>query len=583
MCKKRLSHPQRSKLPTRSLDVGSGEGSQVKLVDTSGEYDWYVALSHCWGTNDDLKSKVLAFQRDLRTGVHPETLPGTFQDAVYFTRRIGVRFLWIDSFCIIQDSDVDWKEQAPKMASVYQGALCTISAAASRDSHGGLYESEEIKPYVHFEHGSRRLVAYCPVDYKSVERSALNTRAWVLQEWILSPRLVHFTKDGVFWECISHAASENHDIDFYFTHIQDQSYADEEDSIFPVMARAAVAGSFRTWRSLYEIWARLVEDYTSRKMTYREDKFTALAGLTTAFKCQLQDVSITGLWRADFHMGLLWSVESYSSIDTIWLEHTRYKTPEWKPAIPGIPSWSWASTDGPIHYNVHHGARFVNDLQINDVQVKWENDIRDYKCLGGRINAKAIIRPVHVTYRGAHDCDLCFDAQPGGPSEIKHATSPLCSKDSEFPEDLWTVIRKINGLGVGQEVMSEFFLHSNRKALLSTPPFFGEGRELIEHCEFVTVENGIGKPLEFLHGRGSLDRPLTPVEGSQNCMLTALLVATELRPDADIGGGLIPHANHVLFVEKTDVEGEFRRIGVGVFWARHGYFERIQPQHLVIC
>lgn len=552
----------------------------MKLEEKSGRCEWYVALSHCWGTGDDLKSKMMDFQRELRIGMDPKLLPKTFRDAVHFTRQIGVRYLWIDSFCIIQDSDADWEEQNPKMASVYQGALCTIAAAASRDSSGGLYDSNEMKSYVHFEHGGRRLVAYCHLDYKAIEKSVLNTRAWVLQEWILSPRLVHFTKDGVFWECISHIASKNNDVDFYFTHIQDQSFANEENGFFPVMARAAAAGSFHTWQSLYEIWARLIEDYTCRNMTLRDDKFAALTGLTTAFKSQLQDVSIAGLWRADFHMGLLWSVESYSSIDTLYLEYKRYRTPVWKAAMPGIPSWSWASIDGPIHYNVHRGARFVNDLQINDVRVEWENDIHDYKSLGGRIYAKAVLRPVHVTYRGAHDCDLCFNAQLGRPSEIKQATSPFFSKLSEFPDDLCKALRESEKLDGEDRHVSEFFRH--REALLSIPPFVGRYRDIIKNCELLTVENGMEKPLDFLHGRGSLDRPLTPTKSSQDCILTALLVATELRPDADIGGGLIPYINHVLFVEKTDVVGEFRRIGLGVFWARHGYFERIQPQHVVI-
>lgn len=279
-------------------------------------------------------------------------------------------------------------------------------------------------------------------------------------------------------------------------------------------------------------------------------------------------------------MGLLWSVESYSSIHSIYLEYSRYKAPEWKAAIPGIPSWSWASIDGPIYYSVPRGARFVNDLQIRDVRVEWKNDVRDYQSLGGRISADAILRPVHVTYRGAHDCDLCFNAQLGRPSEIKQTISPLFSKLSKSPEDLLIDLHNNKKLDWEERDVSELFLH--REALLSVPPFVGQYREMLTDYELWTCENGWQKPLDFLHGRGSLDRPLEPTEGSQDCTLTALLVATELRPDGDIGGGVIPYANHVLFVEKTDVEGEFRRIGVGVFWARHGYFERIRPQHVVI-
>lgn len=553
----------------------------MKLAEMSGVCDWYVALSYRWG--DTPKSEMSKLQQELLQsdmhGMHSDSLPKTFQHAIHFTRQIGVRYLWIDSFCIIQEGEKDWEEQAPKMASVYQGALCTISAAASPNSHGGLYDSEEAKTYKEFEYGGHKLVAYCHMDYKAIEKSALNTRAWVLQEWILSPRLVHFTKHGVFWECISHVASENHDIDFYFTHIQNQPFAREEERKFAVMARAAVAGSFHTWQSLYDTWARLVEDYTSRGMTVPGDKFAALAGLTTAFRGQLQDVYIAGLWRADFHMGLLWSVESYSSIDTIYLDNKRYKAPEWKAAIPGIPSWSWASIDGPVHYNVHREARFVNELLVNDVQVDWETPT---KSLGGRITAKGFVRRFHVTYRGAHDCDLCFDTQSGGRSEIKQPRFQTFSKLAQSSQDVLTALEETNGLDAEAKDLPARLL-AVREMLLSMPPFIGPIREKIRYFDFRMAEHEVQKPVDFLHGRGSLDRPQIPIEGSQNCEVHAVLVATELRSDTEIGGEVIPYANHVLFLERTHVQGEFRRIGVGVFWARHGYFDRVQSQNLVIC
>jgi hypothetical protein len=40
-------------------------------------------------------------------GIDVRSLPQTFQDAIVFTRKLGMRFLWIDSLCIVQDDIED--------------------------------------------------------------------------------------------------------------------------------------------------------------------------------------------------------------------------------------------------------------------------------------------------------------------------------------------------------------------------------------------------------------------------------------------------------------------------------------------
>jgi hypothetical protein len=54
-------------------------------------------------------------------------------DAVLVTKAMGVRYLWIDSLCIIQDKE-DWALHAPQMATVYGNAYLTISADAAENS-----------------------------------------------------------------------------------------------------------------------------------------------------------------------------------------------------------------------------------------------------------------------------------------------------------------------------------------------------------------------------------------------------------------------------------------------------------------
>jgi hypothetical protein len=68
-----------------------------------------------------------------------QSLPKSFQDAVVFTRRLGIRYLWIDSLCIIQDSKEDWETQAAKMAMIYALAVLTLSAVNAEDSSVGCF------------------------------------------------------------------------------------------------------------------------------------------------------------------------------------------------------------------------------------------------------------------------------------------------------------------------------------------------------------------------------------------------------------------------------------------------------------
>jgi hypothetical protein len=66
-------------------------------------------------------------------------LPKTHQDAVIIARRLGIRYLWIDSLYIIQDDDLDWERESSKMAAIYQQAYLTIAATRSENTAGGCF------------------------------------------------------------------------------------------------------------------------------------------------------------------------------------------------------------------------------------------------------------------------------------------------------------------------------------------------------------------------------------------------------------------------------------------------------------
>ncbi|MBE3045596.1 HET domain-containing protein, partial [Candidatus Bathyarchaeota archaeon] len=96
----RLNHPrciapyENPVLPTRVIDVSFADG-KVALFETRGGRGRYMTLSHCWGTSRRLMATTKTFQ-DLKGGIAVSLLPETFRDAIAITRRLGVRYLWVD-------------------------------------------------------------------------------------------------------------------------------------------------------------------------------------------------------------------------------------------------------------------------------------------------------------------------------------------------------------------------------------------------------------------------------------------------------------------------------------------------------
>jgi hypothetical protein len=106
--------------------------SPIRLIDTEGKTFQYAALSHCWGSGPRLTTTKSNWSK-LALNVSFNALPPLFQDAVIITRQLGLRYIWIDSLCIIQDSLRDWETESSKMGSIYQNSYITISATNSSD------------------------------------------------------------------------------------------------------------------------------------------------------------------------------------------------------------------------------------------------------------------------------------------------------------------------------------------------------------------------------------------------------------------------------------------------------------------
>lgn len=146
-------------------------------------------------------------------------MPKTFQDAVVITRKLGIRYLWIDSLCIIQDSAQDWHHEASLMSSVYHNSELTISATTARDGTEGCFQPEQHDSIVRlpatFTAGAGQAFAIdntTPVHSK-VTVGALTHRAWTLQERCLSGRILHCCTGQWFWECCERQEAQSGTVD----------------------------------------------------------------------------------------------------------------------------------------------------------------------------------------------------------------------------------------------------------------------------------------------------------------------------------------------------------------------------------
>ncbi|KUJ22055.1 HET-domain-containing protein [Mollisia scopiformis] len=203
------SRAQDFELPTRLIDVGPSDGSKdPKLVttaaleaktndDNSSEainsliYP-YLALSYCWGDAKNLRT-IEGNIEQMKKNIFWHEIPPTIQDAILITRGLGKQYLWVDALCIVQKSQGDagdFETEAPKMAKVYGGAFLTISAALASDTTYRLVKSQ------YSDAGGRT-----STEGRKLEDEPIYSRAWTLQERMLSPRLLILSSKKLLWEC----------------------------------------------------------------------------------------------------------------------------------------------------------------------------------------------------------------------------------------------------------------------------------------------------------------------------------------------------------------------------------------------
>jgi hypothetical protein len=157
-----------------------------------------------------------------------ENLPSTVTDAISFTRKLGIRYLWVDALCIIQDDENDKNKELRGMGRIYQFSTVTLAEFSSKTFYDGFVHTlappdVEGFPLLPFrlpndDMASIRLVKNSPLQGLSkdgnsfrpgehllpddelarrellhqIVPSQLDRRAWTFQEFFLSGRMILF-------------------------------------------------------------------------------------------------------------------------------------------------------------------------------------------------------------------------------------------------------------------------------------------------------------------------------------------------------------------------------------------------------
>jgi hypothetical protein len=350
--------------PTRVLDLGAHDPI-VKLINGKDLLGPYVALSYCWG-GEQPHALTLSNMNRYEQEISSAVLPQSIQDAIFTTRKLGLRFLWVDSLCIVQDSMADKDFQMARMGDVYGNAYLTLSAASASSCHDGFLgvreeqrciitlpfccENENIGKaslWIRIHHEPR---------FSHGNYEPLDARAWAWQERFMSNRLLIFSQIQVFFMCATSFGSDGGTID----RLEYMSLIGNGGDLMRPSGLTSMNTNLWSGMNPAELrknWIQIVKHFSTRQLSNPEDKLPAIsstAAYTAAFN--KDDEYLAGLWKSTLLEDLSWHKPRGKLL-------TRAAT--WR-----CPSWSYMSVDGDIAFFDHHHLNFHPLVDIHDCATK---------------------------------------------------------------------------------------------------------------------------------------------------------------------------------------------------------------------
>ena len=307
------------------------------LPFVNGEPERYVALSYVWGKRSPGRARYVTTRSNVMVRIQHgglekswDRLPKTIQDVILLVGRLGERYVWIDSLCIVQDSMTSWEHNAKAMHLVYGNAHLTV-CAADGDALTGLraissalkrVENEKAQPNLNAANisqpGGPRERANNTIDEAQlgpvtgevlpgiklltskppeavIQDSQWNQRGWTFQERLLSRRCLIFAEGKVYFQCRSSVTSED-----IISHGSSEGW-----SLDWTNSPLRTLGELR--RRAFWFYMRCVSLYTGRLLSKSKDVLTAFQGTSWLLQRHLNAPLFWGLPASHFDFALLWS------------------------------------------------------------------------------------------------------------------------------------------------------------------------------------------------------------------------------------------------------------------------------------
>lgn len=408
-CRKGLL--QQVKVPTRLVDVSRAGDSDGRVVvvsssdaglGTSSSIDSrYATLSHRWTPNNPHTLTTSNLAELTTNGLRVSDLSNTFAEACITTHKMGLKYLWIDSLCILQDSGADKTVEIPLMGDYYGNAELNIAAAT--EDIGGLWRKREalatepmrlpINIVLPDGRGTRQYILdITPVLEHS--GSHLDSRGWILQERLFPLRTLFFDPYWIAFDCAEMVAAENcqegvlkngltaEDTRMLSKHFwsteRDFSLSTTGGAIRRIGNAAvtrqkhirqgqSVNVDLKDRQQLYRLWFRVVKDFTRRSLTFESDRLPAISALAERLGVIINDDTyVAGLWKNEIIRGLEW----YNHFVTPYKGVTRAPA-----AKAHAPSWSWASLEVRTHADDPKDRHGKPTLYAGIVTTDYEREI----------------------------------------------------------------------------------------------------------------------------------------------------------------------------------------------------------------
>jgi hypothetical protein len=360
--------------------------SRLTVIDVKSKCvaEWrqgepYLILSYVWGLTVNfelrLENRDELFQPNSLKH-RWEEIPQTIRDAILLTAELGFQYLWVDSLCIVQDDEENKLNDINQMDSIYSCASIAIVAAdGSAASHGlrGTGESPRCTtPQKLMNIAPRHQVSVHYTRKPDISQKVYFERGWTYQEFQLSPRLLIFLDDKVFWKCRTHERSEEH------------SWPNNNESLpqFQITTKM-------TYPDLNS-YITMVREYNSRFTRTDNDVLAAFTGIMGAINRHFPGGFFHGLPEYYFDLALLWRP----------LAPLRRRASD--DGRRSFPSWSWTGWHGPLD-TYHMGFPEVDAETYPNLLTQWyKTASRDSALLPIR-NEHAIYRSLRVSEHHKHD------------------------------------------------------------------------------------------------------------------------------------------------------------------------------------